>query len=1033
MAQQHRLVEGLLYAVVVCAPAFGQIGTLANVSGRIVDMTTDSAGRILYCTNEMEVGRVTTAGAVTILANSATGPFANNLRGVVETASGDVTVLDSIGDLYRLPSGTTPAVKIFTDFFMVNDPTDLAIDGAGNYVICSSTPTSFVRAVNWVSADGSRWAYYLVNHTPLAVCNDPSTGKMLLSDSNSGGAIRLVDIADESHPTSPLETTAFPGFNTANNDGDLAPEASGNILYIAGGKLMRLNRLSGTSATLASGLGQLRGLTIAASSGSVPSASGWSAYVAEGNGPTAIREVGNVGAPASVVIPSLGTVPSRGIQQPVAFGLNCYDMTTDTNGDLLIGGDLFGVNQAIKRIALPSLTVTTIANTASGLLGQVTGLCCLPSGEIHALISAGQIQKITEGPFTLSTVYADSPSLIGIGEDLIVQRDGNYLVANRTGFNTGNVLRVPLSGTPTALVNTQESRGIELDPITGQAMVVQWHNSGFVGSVSLLNTTNNTLTPIPGFSGMNYSNGGVWADGDLVEDCLGNVYTCSEDDFSVHRFNRYTGKLVRIGSGYVNRPAGVAIARSTPGSGSTTGWSLYVAEYFYLWEIPSVAAPAPKNWIDTNSPGVGRGYGYLPSSGGTPRAIVADPTGNGLLVSTSNSRLYRVNGSAGAAAQVAGTTQGLSGDLTGLAVRPTGRLAVGSRSGVLYEVDPTSAFATTVSFTNAPASLSDVRSLVVDGLGRTLVTDRPAGSNAGRFYRVSGGTATLLHHTNRGIGSAIDPLTGDVFVSELGTAAENGGEILRIDELSALSSAGHFRGSSYTTFRFDTFDGDLAFDASGNFYVAAGAEGRVYRIDRTTGTRTVVGGNYTQLSGLALAPGTPGVAGAQGTSLFVLDGFAIYEIGVSGLPAGSAPSSHPGLAPPADLRVSGIATLGAAHPVAITSATDANRLYLIVPSLSGKLPGFFLGSSLDPGDTRTIPNNPDSLWSYVNVPSIFPDFFGSLDGAGLSAPTAAIVLPNDPAILGLNQFVDLAWISLDPLAISGIATIGGTAQLYLGN
>ena len=127
----------------------------------------------------------------------------------------------------------------------------------------------------------------------------------------------------------------------------------------------------------------------------------------------------------------------------------------------------------------------------------------------------------------------------------------------------------------------------------------------------------------------------------MCEDVQGNIYTCSEDDFSIYRFNRASGKLVRIAAGYLNHPAGVVIAKSTAGSGSVTGWSLYVAEYFYLWEIPNVAAPAP-TLLDPGAPGIGHSLGYFPPSTGTLRAITRNPSGSGFFVSTAGGTIERM-------------------------------------------------------------------------------------------------------------------------------------------------------------------------------------------------------------------------------------------------------------------------------------------------------------------------------------------------------------------------------------------------------
>jgi hypothetical protein len=84
--------------------------------------------------------------------------------------------------------------------------------------------------------------------------------------------------------------------------------------------------------------------------------------------------------------------------------------------------------------------------------------------------------------------------------------------------------------------------------------------------------------------------------------------------------------FARIGSGYLNHPSGLAIAPSTAGSGSTTGWSLYVAEWNSLWEKPSVPAPA-STLVDAT---MGLSAGSGPASSG-PRTVRPGPTPAGGL------------------------------------------------------------------------------------------------------------------------------------------------------------------------------------------------------------------------------------------------------------------------------------------------------------------------------------------------------------------------------------------------------------------
>jgi len=511
---------------------------------------------------------------------------------------------------------------------------------------------------------------------------------------------------------------------------------------------------------------------------------------------------------------------------------------------------------------------------------------------------------------------------------------------------------------------------------------------------------------------------------------LGNIFECAEDEWTVWMYERASGKMFRIGSGYLNRPSGLVIGRSTPSSGSTTGWSLYVSEFTKLWEIPNMAAPAPR-MSDTEAPPVGKLVGWMPSTVGTPRALTPDPAGNGFLVSTSAGTIERV-GMDGSHTTLAGAAQGLFGDLTAIATNSTGHVLVGSAIGMVFDCDPNSGYASTIAFSNGGVTITTLQSLLVDALDQPILIDRVHGPNAGGVYRLTPSGLELRAFTARGVAGAIDPLTGDLFVTEQGSLLDGAGEILRVDLFSATPASGHYRGDSFFELPIGPRDGGIAFAASGDFYVVAGKEGHVYKVDRSTGAKTIVAGGYSHPLGVTLAPGTPGIAGPQGTSLFVLDAHSVYEIGVDGLPAGSRPTSNPNLAPRADLMVHGFVSLGGATPISIHSPADAGRLYVVFPSVSGKVPGFPTAAILgDFNDPRVIPNNPDSLWNYVNGPGIMPGMVGVLDPSGDSDPTMSIILPNNSAFL-VGAFIDLTWVALDGASPNLIATIGGTAQMYLG-
>jgi len=648
-------------------------GVVQRIPGTIKDLSRDALGRILYCTAEGEVGRFRAGlGPREILATASSGPFPNELRAVAEAPNGDVAVLDAAGDIRVLVGGQGPAVLRYDDLYMIQDASDLVIDATGNFLVASASPSSGQRALNWISSDGFRWGYYLVKHQPLALASDPLTGGLVLSETTSGGKLLLVQAGSTTRQTSGIDTSTHPGVSAANSDGDVALEADGDLFWIAGGSVRRHARASGVTSTFASGFGTLRGTVIAASSPWNTRGAGYSLFVAEGANPTLVREFPDVGAPGALVAASQGFVPGRGTKVNVNFGFQVFDLTPDNQGRLLLGGSSFGTTHFIKRVTLTGTpSIATVATSANGLSGIVEGLVVDVDDAIYALTRPGTIHKLTEGPLTVTTIFSDPASQITAGKDLALDVDGTFYVACRESWDFGKVMAVtPFANGAVFLTGTEETRGLAASP-GGGLYLSQWRNTGFHGTVERLHFADNSLETLPGFATMNYTNDSVWGDGDLVVDADGSVYTISEDDWSLVKYDASEEGLVRIGSGYLNHPSGLAIAPSTANSGSTTGWSLYVAEFDNLWERPSFPAPASP-FVDASLGIVaGRRLAAAPDPRhGRPRALAPAP-GGGVLVSTAQGVIHRLDPASGALTRFAGPEHGLAGDLVALGATPS--------------------------------------------------------------------------------------------------------------------------------------------------------------------------------------------------------------------------------------------------------------------------------------------------------------------------------------------------------------------------
>ncbi|NOT32462.1 MAG: hypothetical protein HOP15_18610, partial [Planctomycetes bacterium] len=676
LGTQHTQAAGPPYGPVVVQ---GTLDTTHFIPGLVKDLSRDSAGRILFCTFERVVGRIEPGKqAITVLTNDANSPaFEGQLRGVAETTTGAIAVVDAFGHVYVLPGSGGPAVRIYSDLYMISDATDLIVDARGNFLIASATPSSGQRALNWVQGDGQRWSYYLVRHQPVQLAHDPLTGGLVVAETSAGGNLQLVAAGNSYRATTGLDTVTHPGLNSFQSDGDIAAEANGDLYWIAGGSVYKRTRATNTTTLFASGYGQLRGAVIAASHGWQWSATGWSLYLAEGENPTRIREIPGVGAPGAVIANDQGAVPWKGTKVNVLFGFQAFDLAADDSGRLLLGGTQFGSTQFIKRITLTGTpAIALVANNASGLTGIIEGLCVAPDDSLYALTRTGSIQHITEGPLTVTTLFSDPGNQIEAGKDLALDVDGTLYVATREAWDWGKIMRVS-GGAAALLTTTEETRGLAANP-AGGLFFSQWHSTGFNGSVDLYHFDDGAHEALPGLSGVNYTNDFVWGDGDICVDANGSIYTVSEDDWSLIRYDPSADAFVRLGSGYLNHPSGLAIAPSTAGSGSTTGWSLYVAEFDNLWEKPSV--PAPASTLVNSALGLTVGstpFATPHPKFGKPRVLAPAPDG-GVLVGTATGHVLRLDPESGAAVPVADPAEywggeGLSSAIVALAAAPSGR------------------------------------------------------------------------------------------------------------------------------------------------------------------------------------------------------------------------------------------------------------------------------------------------------------------------------------------------------------------------
>jgi len=579
------------------------------IDGTVLDFAVRASGDLVYCTDEGEVGTIPIGqgGASQVLAPI--GTFINQTpRAVAATPGDDVAVLCSVGDIFVMNGGTLPANLVYDDVYMVLDPTDMICDDAGNFILASSSPSNGQRAVNWISADGSRWAYYFVRHQlhmPVQLAYDPVTTSIVFSDETGGGSIHRVLPGDKTRPIVGFNTTTQPGVESDLDDGDIVFKQAGDYYWATGNRVYLHERATGQTTLFREFDGTVTAIALAGSSGHIPTStptpSGFSLYVASVGVRTVVYEFPEHGFPGPRVASNQGWVPGRGFNTGITPDFQVFEMAADNDGHLLIGGALFSTTFHLQRVELPSKNVSVIADDTMGILGIIEGLVAGMDGTIYLLTREGEIQAITENPFTITTLFSDPGDQINAAKDLGIGVDGRFYIAERAGWGLGGIVEVdPMNGfSSTRIITMSESRGIAPNP-AGGIYATEWNGTGFEGGVVSIDLGSNSYFDPPGFRHINYTNGPVWGDGDILVDATGAIYTVSEDDWSLARYIPGQLNIERIGSDYVNHISGLVIAPSSDGVTSSTGWSLYVSEWNRISERPESPGPGP-TFIDNSA------------------------------------------------------------------------------------------------------------------------------------------------------------------------------------------------------------------------------------------------------------------------------------------------------------------------------------------------------------------------------------------------------------------------------------------------
>jgi sugar lactone lactonase YvrE len=1005
-------------------PARAAVATdlLGTVPGRVVDLARSAGGDLVYATASAGLGRLVGGAPTPWTPGTA---FGGELVAVHAEPAGDWLALNELGDLYRVSAADGSATLVYDDLFLISQPTDLLVDAAGDALIAGRTISSGTRAVMRVSNDGERWMYYTTDLSPLGLDAQPDTSRLALS----GTAGELQELWDDAGIPRSADLGSGSAGSFADLDGDLAVGADGTRWWSAGDRVWRRDP-NGAIALEIAAAGAVRAVELAPRSAGVGTSLYYSVDV---GGQSELREHPVAVAPGPDHPASFGPVPSRGLFRLFHGSVNAFCLTSDANGDLVLGGDDFGADAEVRRVFLPELTTERLTTPAAGIDRRPEGLVLEPAGTLLIADRDGRVWRIDEsgGSVALSTVWTENGDPIVTAKGLAVGKQGELWIAQRLDFDDGSVVALNPDGSVATLADTEDSRGVTVDPFGARLLSSTWISAGFnseVGALDPLAADGSPPQVLPGFGTVNFSNGSNWGDGDVLVDAAGQVYTLSEDDFSVYRYRPQDAGKERLGSGYLNRPAGLAIAPSLPDANSSTGFSLFVTEWNRLWELPGVPPPAPRQ-LDTAAPPVGPLRGFSHPDWGPPIALAHDSLGR-LHAVTEAGHLLRFDGT-GLANLLAGPGDGLPGGWVSLDADGADRWLGLLDDGRVVRIDPAAAYAVEVLFANPGGAVGELTSgALLQGAGPptfAALERAGAGETRSRLWRIEiGGPAQVVADTARGASVAVPGNAGAWLVLERGRPGERGG-LLAVD--ATLERSGHLRGDDTPEgdWRFDQVrGGGLAVSSDGMLWVAEGGSGRLWQLDPQSDARDLMAGSYDAPGALHLGPGTPGIAGAAGASVFAVDGYAVYEHGVDAdlIAGGPAPF-------PAEFTADARPTFNSFAELRIAAPEHANRAYLAFVGTSGKEPGFDLVLLGNPFETRTVPLNFDPLWSQT-LGAPFSGFLGALDSQGQSPTPFGVDLPDDPFLASLGVFADLVWLPLDPLAPSAIADVGGTCQVYLG-
>ena len=593
-------------------------------------------------------------------------------------------------------------------------------------------------------------------------------------------------------------------------------------------------------------------------------------------------------------IAGTGTAGHTGDNGPAASAELWYpsSLAVDATGNLFIAED---GDFVVRRIDAATGTITTFAGSATGTgslggpannyaLYYISGIACDLSGNLF-IAEFGEVFEVSAGSGIITELAgyetnAGFGSLNGItvdGRENVYVSDSSYSVVDKIApGGTVSVFAGSRNGAyggdggPATKAGLYDPAGLAVDQ-AGNVYIADFNDFAIreVNTSGIINTIAGVLLDpfLSGGDGNPATNVGLYYPRYIAADKAGNVYFSDQDNYRIRKFTAPTtppassasAPVFSLSAGSFSTDQTLTITEATPGAeiyvsvngaapttsnqgyhgpiqitGTATVQALAIAPG-YLVSTPVSAAytiTTPPTAVISTVAGDGK-YGMLGVGGpainaklGQPEAVTFDSAGNLYIVDTEDNVVWEVAATTGNITIVAGTgTLGATGDggpataaelyyPEGVAVDNAGDIYIADTdNGRIRMVAAKTGVITTVAGPGVPNTLGD------GGLATSAYLGYPDGlalDSAGNLYIAGSGTNRIR---------MINPKTGII------STVAGGGTSGKLGDGGLATAA--ILSSPY----------DVTVDSVGNLYISDSYDGRIRKVDASTGVISTVAGN----------------------------------------------------------------------------------------------------------------------------------------------------------------------------------------------